>query len=114
MFDIRKDDPKFFTDPKALSINAHYIRTLPLEELEPYVREQLQKEGIWDPEFETSRREWFLRTVDLIRQRFHVLTDFVTVGRAYFSDNYPVDERALKKNVLKQDQSLHEKQDVHL
>ncbi len=101
VFDIRKDDPKFFTDPKALSINAHYIRTLPLEELEPYVREQLQKEGIWDPEFETSRREWFLRTVDLIRQRFHVLTDFVTVGRAYFSDDYPVDERALKKNVLK-------------
>ncbi|HDZ23676.1 MAG TPA: glutamate--tRNA ligase [Desulfobacteraceae bacterium] len=101
VFDIRKDDPKFFTDPKALSINAHYIRTLPLEELEPYVREQLQREGIWDSEFETSRREWFLQTVDLIRQRFHVLTDFVTLGRAYFSDDYPVDERALKKNVLK-------------
>ncbi len=101
VFDIRKDDPKFFTDPKALSINAHYIRTLPMEELEPYVREQLQREGIWDSEFETSRREWFLQTVDLIRQRFHVLTDFVTLGRAYFSDDYPVDERALKKNVLK-------------
>ena len=101
VFDIRKDDPKFFTDPKALSINSHYIRTLPLEELEPYVREQLEKEGIWDAEFETSRREWFLQTTDLIRQRFHVLTDFVTLGRAYFSDDYPVDERALKKNVLK-------------
>jgi len=101
VFDIRKDDPKFFTDPKALSINAHYIKTMPLEELEPYVREQLLGKGIWDPEFETSRREWFLRTVDLIRQRFHVLTDFVTLGRAYFSDEYPMDERALGKNVLK-------------
>ncbi len=101
VFDIRKDDPKFFTDPKALSINAHYIRTLPLDELEPYVREELRKKGIWNPEFETSRRDWFLRTVDLIRQRFHVLTDFVTLGLAYFSDEYPVEERALKKNVLK-------------
>lgn len=101
VFDIRKDDPKFFTDPKALSINAHYIRTLPLEELESYVREQLQKEDIWDPAFETSKREWFLRTVDLMRQRFHVLTDFVTLGRAYFADDYPMDESALIKNVLK-------------
>ncbi len=101
VFDIRKNDPKFFTDPKALSINAHYIRTLPLEELEPYVREQLEKEGIWEPEFAGSRREWFLGTVDLVRQRFHVLTDFLTLGRAYFSDHYPVDEPALKKNILK-------------
>jgi glutamyl-tRNA synthetase len=101
VFDIRKDDPKFFTDPKALSINAHYIRTLSLEELEPYVREQLQKEGIWNLDFETSRREWFLRAVDLIRQRFHVLTDFVTLGRAYFSDDYTMDEGALQKNILK-------------
>jgi len=101
VFDIRKDDPKFFTDPKALSINAHYIRTLPLEELAPYVREQLQRDGIWDPDFETSGRKWFLRTLDLIRQRFHVLTDFATLGRAYFSDDYTVDESALKKNILK-------------
>jgi glutamyl-tRNA synthetase len=101
VFDIRKDDPKFFTDPKALSINAHYIRTMSLEELEPYVREQFVGEGIWDPEFETTNREWFLSTIDLIRQRFHVLTDFATLGRAYFSDDYPVDEDALKKNVLK-------------
>ncbi len=101
VFDIRKDDPKFFTDPKALSINAHYIKTMPLEELEPYVRDQLLGEGIWNPEFETTRREWFLSTLGLIRRRFHVLTDFVTLGRAYFSDDYPVDEHALKKNILK-------------
>ncbi|MFH1349910.1 MAG: glutamate--tRNA ligase [Pseudomonadota bacterium] len=101
IFDIRKDDPKFFTDPKALSINAHYIRTLPLEEIEPYVREQLEKNGLWDPLFEKEKRDWFLRTVDLIRSRFHVLTDFVTLGRPYFSDEFPIDPEALKKNILK-------------
>jgi glutamyl-tRNA synthetase len=101
IFDIRKDDPKFFTDPKAISINTHYLRNLPVEELEPYVREQLKKAGIWDPELQGIRRDWFLRTLDLIRSRYYVTIDFVTLGRAYFSDDYAVDPKALKKNLLK-------------
>ena len=56
---------------------------------------------IWDPDFDGSKRDWFLYTVDLIRSRFHVTTDFVTLGRAYFSDDYPMDSKALKKNILK-------------
>lgn len=101
IFDARKDDPKFFTDPKAISINTHYMRNVPVEEIEPYVKEQLEKEGIWDLEFEGSKRDWFLQTIDLIRSRYHVTTDFVTLGRAYFSDEYPIDPKPLKKNVLK-------------
>lgn len=101
IFDLRQDDPKFFTDPRALSINAHYLRSMPVEELAPYVREQLEKAGLWDPEYEGGRRGWFLHTVDLIRTRFHVTSDFVTQGRAYFSDDYPMDPKALRKNVLK-------------
>jgi glutamyl-tRNA synthetase len=101
IFDIRKDDPKFFTDPKALSINAHYVRTLPIEDLEPYVRKQLTTAGIWKPEFEGSERGWLLHTIDLIRNRYRVLTDFVTFGRAYFSDEFPMDQKALEKNLLR-------------
>ena len=101
VFDIRQNDPKFFTDPKLLSINAHYLRTLPLEEIQPFVKAEMEKAGIWDPEFEIGKKEWFLQTVDLIRSRFHVTTDFVTLGRAYFSDDYEMDEKALNKNVLK-------------
>ena len=101
IFDVRKDDPKFFTDPKAISINTHYLRNLPVEEIEPYVRERLEKAGIWDPEFQGIKRDWFLSTVDLIRSRYHVTTDFVTLGRAYFSDDYPIDPKALKKNILR-------------
>jgi len=103
VFDIRQNDPKFFTDPKLLSINAHYLRTLPLEEIQPFVKAEMEKAGIWDPEFEGAKKEWFFQTVDLIRSRFHITTDFVTLGRAYFSDDYPMDEKALNKNVLKHD-----------
>lgn len=101
IFDVRKDDPKFFTDPKAISINAHYLRNLPVEEIEPYVRSELKKAGIWDPDFEGDKRDSFLKTVELIRSRFHFTTDFVTLGRPYFTDDYPMEAKAVKKNILK-------------
>jgi len=101
IFDVRTDDPKYFTDPKAISINAHYLRTLPVEEIEPYVRAELEKAGIWNPEYEGAKRRWYLDTIELIRSRFHVTTDFVSRGRAYFSDDFPIEFRALKKNIFK-------------
>jgi len=104
IFNVKKDDPKYFTDPKAISINAHYLRELPVEEIEPYVRAELEKAGIWDPEYENTKRPWFLETLELIRSRFHVTTDFVERGRAYFSDDFPIESRALKKNISKHPQ----------
>jgi glutamyl-tRNA synthetase len=104
IFDVRKDDPKFFTDPKAISINTHYLRNLPVEEIELFVQEQLEKAGIWDQEFKGVKRDWFLRTTDLIRSRYHVTVDFSTLGRAYFSDDYPIDPKPLKKNILKHEE----------
>jgi len=101
IFDVRKDDPKYFTDPKAISINAHYLRTLPVEEIEPYVQAEMEKAGIWDPEYENTKHSWFMDTIELIRGRFHITTDFVSRGRAYFSDDFPIESRALKKNILK-------------
>jgi len=35
------------------------------------------------------------------RERFHTLRDFATLGRAWFADDFAVDEAALAKNVLK-------------
>ena len=101
VFDIRKDDPKFFTDPKALSINAHYLRTMPLEELLPYVEAELKEAGLWDDAFAGDKNTWFASTVDLIRSRYHTTKDFVGPGRAYFADDFPIDEKVLRKNILK-------------
>lgn len=101
ILNIQQNDPKFFTDPKAINMNAHYIRTMPIEELEPYVKAELEKAGIWDPAYGAEKRNWFLSTVDLIRSRYHLLTDFATLGRAYFADDYTIDSKALEKNVRK-------------
>lgn len=101
IFNYQPGDKKFFTDPKAISINAHYIRSMPIEELLPYVREELEEERLWKTEYDENSREWFMATIDLIRARYHTTKDFTTYGRAYFSDHYPIEETALKKNILR-------------
>lgn len=101
IFNYRKGDPKFFTDPKAININAHYLRTLPIAEIAALVKADFEANGLWDPLYETVQRQWFLNTLDLIRSRFHTLKDFAEAGRAYFSDDFPIEERALEKNLNK-------------
>jgi glutamyl-tRNA synthetase len=101
IFNYRKDDPKFFTDPKAIAINEHYLRTMDIEELAVLVKEELLKHQLYDQTFEEERRNWYLETLELIRGRFHTINDFATMGRAYFSDIFPIDEKPLNKNVLK-------------
>jgi glutamyl-tRNA synthetase len=101
VFDIRKDDPKFFTDPKAISINAHYLRTIKVEDLLPYVEAEMKAAGSWDPAFGTEKKSWFASTVDLIRSRYHTTKDFVNLGRCYFADDFPIEDKVLRKNILK-------------
>ncbi len=101
IFNYRKGDPKFFTDPKAININAHYLRTMPVEEIAAMVKKELEKEGLWDEAYDGDRKDWYLKTIDMLRERFHTTRDFVTQGRAFFADDFEIEEKALKKNVLK-------------
>ncbi len=107
VFNYNKNDPKFFTDPKALSINSDYIRTMDIGELGDLVAEELKPAGLWKPEYGADRKQWYLDTVDMIRERYHTLKDFAELGRPYFSDEYTIDEKPLKKN-LKKDPRLVE------
>lgn len=101
VFNYKKDDPKFFTDPKAISINEHYLRTDPIEEIAALVEEEFKEIGLWDEAYAGEKRAWFLSTLDLIRARFHTIKDFGVLGRAYFADDYEFEEKAINKNVLK-------------
>jgi glutamyl-tRNA synthetase len=88
-------------------MNAEYIRTMPLDELMPMVKDELRANKLWREEYEDEDREWFAKTVDLIRQRYFTLKDFSGQGRAYFSDDFDFEESAVKKNLLK-DPSLRQ------
>ncbi len=105
VFNIQADDDKHFTDPKLMNFNAHYIRTLPIDTLMPLIKEQLNSAGLWQAEFEGNRKSWFMSVLELIRPRFHLMTDFATYGRAYLSPDVRMNPEAVKKN-LKADKSI--------
>ena len=104
VFNYKPGDPKFFTDPKLIAINEHYLRTMPIEELGEMVRPELEREQLWNQAYAGARRDWYLHTLNLIRDRFHTLKDFAGAGRAYFADEYAIDPKPLAKNVLKEPQ----------
>ena len=101
IFNYRKNDPKFFTDPKAIYINEHYLRTMDINALGEMVKKELKAENIWESSYDGNKKEWYLSTLDLIRDRFHTLKDFASLGRAYFAEDFTVEPKPLKKNVLK-------------
>ena len=100
-FNFDANNPKRWTDDKALWMNAEYIRTMPLDELIPLVREELKSEKLWREEYDEDEKDWFEGTIDLIRERFYTLKDFSNQGRAFFSEDFDYDEKAIKKNLKK-------------
>ncbi|PID74770.1 MAG: hypothetical protein CSB28_01475 [Desulfobacterales bacterium] len=101
IFNYRKNDPKFFTDPKAIAINEHYLRTMEIGELGDMVQKELAAAGLWRAAYASEEKQWYLRTLDMLRERFHTLKDFPSLGRAYFADDYIIEDKPLQKNILK-------------
>ena len=102
VFNFQENDPRHWTDDKALWMNAEYIRAMPLVELLPMVKAELRSAKLWREEYDEDESEWFAQTVNLIRQRFFTLKDFSSQGRAYFSEDFDFDEAAVRKNILKE------------
>jgi glutamyl-tRNA synthetase len=101
VFNFQENDPRHWTDDKALWMNAEYIRTMPVAELLPMVKAELRANKLWREEYDDDDSEWFAKVVDLIRQRFFTLKDFSEQGRAYFSDDFDFAPEAVNKNLRK-------------
>lgn len=102
IFNFQESDPRRWTDDKALWMNAEYVRTMPIDELLPMVKTELRANKLWREEYDDDDREWLVKAVDLIRQRYFTLKDFSSQGRAYFSDDFDFDEAAVNKNLRKE------------
>lgn len=100
-FNFDSNNPRRWTDDKAIWMNAEYVRTMPLGELLPFVKAELRSAKLWRDEYEEDERNWFERTVGLIRERFFTLRDFSSQGRAYFSEDFDFDPAAVEKNLKK-------------
>jgi glutamyl-tRNA synthetase len=87
-----------FDRPKLEWFNQQYLQKLPIEELLPIVEAELRRAGIWRDDWAAGAdREWFARTVDLLRPRTRLLPNFSVWARAFFSDDFDYDPAACAK-----------------
>jgi len=87
-----------FDRPKLEWFNTQYLQKLPIEDLLPEVEAELKRSGLWKEDWATgSGHEWFSKTVDLLRPRVRLLPDFSTWSRAFFSDEFPIEEAGKAK-----------------
>jgi glutamyl-tRNA synthetase len=102
VFNFDANDERRWTDDKAIWMNAEYIRTMPIEDLLPFVKPELKSAKLWRDEYEDDDKTWFENTINLIRQRFFTLKDFSNQGRAFFSEDFDYDKSAIEKNLGKE------------
>lgn len=87
-----------FDRPKLEWFNTQYLQKLPIEDLLPAVEAELKRSGLWMQEWASGAgHEWFSKTVDLLRPRIRLLPDFSTWSRAFFSDQFPIEEAGKAK-----------------
>ncbi len=77
--------------------NSRYLRSAPAERLFPLIRAELKREQLWKEEFASSDRGWMLRVIDLLKQRVRMVADFASQGRAFFTDNFEIEDKARRK-----------------
>lgn len=78
-------------DPKANWLNSQHLRSMPIEELAPMVRERIMNAGLPIPYTEAE----FSAVVDTLRTRLTTLNDFALLARAYFVEDYETTPKAL-------------------
>jgi glutamyl-tRNA synthetase len=94
-----------FDRPKLEWFNTQYLQKLPIEELLPEVEAELKRSKLWKdnwaagavPDSDGRDYAWFCKTVDLLRPRIRVLPNFSDWSRAFFSDEFPIEEAAKTK-----------------
>jgi glutamyl-tRNA synthetase len=87
-----------FDRAKLEWFNTQYLQKLPIDDLLPEVGAELKRSGLWKEEWASGAgREWYSKTVDLLRPRIRLLPDFSTWSRAFFSDEFEIDPAAKAK-----------------
>ena len=89
-----ENDPVNWAPPKAVWLNGQHLRTMPVEKLIKYVKPELIQAGWWKDEFEGDPQ--ILKKIDAIRSRFNMLTEFRQRGAAYFTDVFPIEDKAVE------------------
>lgn len=74
-------------DQKKLDwLNGKLISRMKAEDLAPLVKREFEREGLWREEFAAEKRAWFLRLLDLLKERSRTIRAFPAAARPYLED----------------------------
>jgi glutamyl-tRNA synthetase len=86
-------------DPKKLEwMNGQHLSITPLSQLEPRITPAIIAAGLADEATLTTRREWYLALLELLRVRARTIDDIVRQAGPYFLDSIEYDPEAVAKN----------------
>lgn len=89
--------PGIFDLEKAIWLNGEYLKRADAAYLADLVHPLLVAEELFETDPTPERRAWLVAVIDLMKERTRLLTDFVTWGRYFFTEDYPFDDRARSK-----------------
>jgi len=95
--------PGVFDLEKATWLNGEYLKAADAEYLTEILLPMLQEEGLFEKKPSEERMQWLIDVVDLMKERTRLLTDFITWGRYYFTEEFPYDNKARKKWLNRED-----------
>jgi glutamyl-tRNA synthetase len=80
-------------------LNGQLISQMKAEELAPYITEELKRENLWKSELAEKRLSWFLKLIDLLKERSRKIKDFAMRARPFLSDDYEFDPVGIEKHL---------------
>lgn len=88
-----------FNPEKLDWVNQQHIQRLPDEELAARLEPWLRAEGLWQDEFASTRRTWFLALVSLFKPRIRKLDQFAQDARPLLTDDISYEPAAVEKHL---------------
>lgn len=97
LFELSKvnKNPAIYDNKKLIWMNSQYLSRLPVEHLFEEVRPWLEAAGLWSSNQVPDQQ--LFHQLDLARERAHTLPELVEAMRYFLSDDYPFDEKGVRK-----------------
>ena len=95
--------PGIFDLEKATWLNGEYLKIFSAEYIADLILPVLRDKGLIEDDLSPERRQWLVKVVDLMKERTRLLTDFISWGSYYFTEEFPYDNRARKKWLSRED-----------
>jgi glutamyl/glutaminyl-tRNA synthetase len=68
--------------------------------LRPLVKQALQEASLWKDEFEEGRLAWFLKLIDLLKERSRTIQAFPKAARPFIAEEIPYDSEGIQKHLM--------------